>query len=222
MDVIWNEIIKQSDNIRFRQADYFSPYCEAIEGCINEEKDGTKIVSINSFYRYDEIFMPLLEAQINEEEKVFLFDIIMHLATRQELKKGITKKEFSVRMVWDRIENGKYGKRAKSLFDSLDNKYKYIISHGVVVQDEIGESVTLFSKLLIKLLGDGVIYRNKIDKKQVLLYMAKSPSTTEQTLIDMACEFFLPIDFDLRIFEKSSFGIIEFEESMNIDEIVIF
>jgi hypothetical protein len=219
---VWENIIKEPQNLRFVQADYVSPYCEAIEGCIKEEPGGIKKIEINSFYRYDSFFAPLLEGKITDAEKQFLFDILMHLAARLELKNGLTKREFAVRRAWDEIESGAYGKQAKNLFEKLDEDARYLTAQGLVSQNETGESVTLFCNILIRLLSDGVIYKNSVAPKELLLYISRTPSSMESCKIEIAKELFLPLGYQLRIYERDSFGVMGEELSMVMDEIVLF
>lgn len=223
MEEVWTRIIEDQNQIRYKQAGHFSPYCESVADSINQMFDGTTQITINTFYRFDDIFLPLFAREdISESIREWLLDCMMHLLTRLELRSGVDARECATRIKWAQIESGNFGKKLKYLFERLPWDKRYIASWYMEQQENNRESVTMFAKALIGILRDGVLYKDKENPKELLLYIGREENEEFLNEIEFSKEAFLPFGYRLRIFWKSSFGIIGDDRCMQIGDIEIY
>ena len=223
MEEVWERIIEDQTTIRYQQAEHFSPYCESVADSIKQLSDGTTQITMNTFYRFDTIFLPLyVREDISENIREWLLDCMMHLLTRLELRSGVDAKDCATRMKCAQIENGNYGKRLQHLFEMLPREKRYIASWHMVQQEDNRESITMFAKALIGILQDGVLYKDEENPKELLLYIGREEEEMLVNQIEFAKEAFLPFGYQLRIFWKSSFGIIGDDRCMLLDNIEIY
>lgn len=222
MEDIWKRIMDGQENLRYEQADFFSPYCESVIGSIQSLGNIDKI-QMNAFYRYGDIFQQLFRLEDKENPVcIMLYDYMMHLLTRLELRNGVTLNEYGLRQKWRLLEQGAYGTQVQKSFLSFDKDRKYKAAFYVRQHEKMGDSVMLFGKALISILEDGVLYRNDINPKELLLYIGRKQQNMDNAVIDFAREMFLPFHYSLRIFYETSFGIIDDKNCMELEQIEIF
>lgn len=232
MEDIWKRIMKDLNTVRFEQAEFFSPYCESVIGSILPSEDGTDLIRINAFYRYDRIFQQFLAEQGEraedggnvraEQTEKLLYDYLMHLLVRLEVRNGVTQKELRIRSRMKQLEEGRYGERVQSSFRGFEPDLKYKTAFYLVQQERTGESVALFGKVLCDLLSDGVLYKHEINDRELLFYLGRKKRPADTGIIAAAEELFLPFLYTLRVFYETPFGVIENQHCMNINEIEIF
>lgn len=222
MEDIWNRVMEDPATVRFVQADSFSPYCESVVGSIRH--DGSlDVVELNGFYRYGDILHALFAMEGREDGVCqLMFDCLMHLLARLEVRNGVTFSEFRLRRKWDMLAEGQYGEPVRSCFGKMDAPGKYLTAHYLSRQEQMGESVALFAKALIAILGDGIIYKNDRNPKELLLYMGREQGTRDKLAIELCCELFLPFMYSLRVFYEASFGIVDEKDCMELGSIEIF
>lgn len=223
MEDVWKRIIKDQSTVRYEQADFFSPYCESVTGSIKGLSDGSDLIQLNTFYRYDDIFLSLFErTDISEENRKWMLDCMMHLLTRLELRNGVYNEEYLLRTKWHEISAECYGNRLKVLFEKLNDDRRYMASWYLIQQERNGESIALFAKALIGMLGDGVLYRSEENTGELVLYMGKEENDQEKDVMEFAKEAYLPFGCQIRVFWNSIFGIVSDERCMKIGSIEVY
>lgn len=215
----WKRTIDHKEKVRYQQAKVYSPYCEASKNSIKEEREITYI-SVNAFYRYSAIMEPLFAKRgVSEEHKKWLYDIYMHYLTILEWRRGINGQEYEISKIRKDLELGKYGESIAATYELLSREDKYYIAHILYQQQKTRESVMKFSDVLVAVLKDGIVYKNQNQEKQILFYINAKESIKEKNVIDMICELFLPIGYELRVFRETHFGVFGEEQTMMIGEI---
>ncbi len=223
MEEVWNRIIENQATVRYQQAKFFSPYCESVAGSISRLNDGNDLITINSFYRFNDIFLSLFELDnIKNETREWLLDCMMHLLTRLELRGGVNSQEYQVRNKWKEIEKNNYGFKLRMLFEQLTEHKKYMASWFMVQQEKTGGNITLFAKALIGIIQDGVLYKNNEDLKELILYIGREENEQILNEIEFVKEAYMPFDYRLRIFWNHSFGIVDDDRCMQIGNIEIY
>ena len=223
MEEVWKRIIKDQATIRYRQADFFSPYCEASVDSINKLPNGNEEITMNTFYRYDNVFLPLFEREgIAKPTKEWLLDCMMHLLTRLELRNGVNSREYATRVVMDKIEKNDYGKNMGQRFQELDANQQYKAAWFMEQQERNGAGIMLFAKAIIGILQNGVLYKSDENVKELILYMGREENEKDWNAIELAKEAYLPFDYRLRVFWNHSFGIIDNDKCMQIGNIEIY
>ena len=154
MEEIWSRIIQDQSSVRYRQSEFFSPYCESVVGSIKRQPDGTDRITMNTFYRYDDIFIPLFARDdIEESTRDWLLDCMMHLLARLELRNGADRHEYELRIIQKELLEGKYGAGIRELYEKLSDDGKYMAAHMLRQQEQCGESIDLFARALTSILG---------------------------------------------------------------------
>lgn len=215
----WHRTIDNKEKVRYQQAKVYSPYCEASKNSIKEER-GITYLSVNGFYRYSAIMEPLFAKRgVSEEHKGWLYDIYMHYLTILEWRRGINCQEYEINKVRKELEAGKYGESIAETYELLPREDKYYIAHMLYQQQKTRESIIKFSDVLVAVLNNGIVYKNQNQEKQVLFYINSKENIKENKIIDMICELFLPLGYELRVFRETHFGVFGEEQTMRIDEI---
>ncbi|MBO4749966.1 MAG: hypothetical protein J5546_06570 [Lachnospiraceae bacterium] len=219
MEDFWNLSTKNKDKVRYRQSRSYSPYSEFFSDW-RTQKDGLTYLSINAFYRFDEIMEPLFHASsITDAQREWLFDVFMHYLIELEFRSGTTKADVDVHLMMDEIKNGRYRNDMAEIFRELSNKEQYYIAHMAVKQEETGASVLKFAEALSVMLENAIVYKNKHQEKTLLLYVGKRQNAADQRKIDLITELFAPLGYNLTVFWEKHFAVLEEKQTMEIDEI---
>ena len=79
-----------------------------------------------------------------------------------------------------------------------------------------------FRRALLVLFPNAVLYQIKADRKKLLLYLKMDKNKTDERMLQLIEDMFLPVSYHLRVFWKYHFGIIGVDDTMKIDEIAIY
>ena len=219
MESFWNRSARDKENIRYLQAKSYSPYSEFF-GEWMEEKRGITYLTFNAFYRFDDIMEELFgDLEILHDHRDFLFDLYVHCLVEMEFRSGMTQREFAVHDCMGRIAGGKYGEAVAERFLLLDKKEKYYVAHAMLRQEETGASVEKYSEVLTTLLGNAIAYKNKLNVKELLLYVGAKENDKDLKKIEMAQELFQPLGYRLRVFWDRHFSVLDENQTMEIGEI---
>lgn len=222
MEKVWEFLHENSENIRYQQTEYFSPYYEVSKESVKTEMNKTYQVSFNAFYRYEEVFEALFDMDIKDKYKKTLFDCILHYLVCQEFQAGVTKEEYRIRHYWKHMETGRYGEQVQEVFRSLPKEKKHFLARTLYKQSRLQASVYLFANSVTGMLENCVVYRNKIEPTVVLVYIQEKNISNQQKILMALKELFLPLNYTMRIFQEKHFGVIGAEQTMETDEIEIF
>ena len=222
MNKVWEFLHENQEKIRYQQTEYFSPYYEVSEEAIKQREHQTYQVSFNSFYRYEEVFEALFDTSIKEEQKGFLFDCILHYLVYQEFHMGVTKNEYAIRYYWRNMERGIYGKTVQEAFKTLSKEKKHFLARTLYQQSRVQTSVYLFARAVTGLLDNCVVYRNKIEPMIILVYLQEKNISMQQKILMALEELFLPLNYSMRIFQEKHFGVIQAEQTLEMNQIEIF
>ena len=225
IEQVWKKIMTDMNQVEFLQPQEYSPYMEMSELEVTKKNDEKWQIYYNGMYRFEEVFSSLfVSTEVTEEEKAWLYDVFVHYLLQIELRNGFSQKEYQIRQIVHKIHLGNYGMKSKKLFAKLDMNTKYIIAEGIYRQERLGASVELFGEICIKVLGSSVLYKNTIDIKSLILCMSKERIKDELTeaKITLLEQMFLPLDYELSIFEEGTLGVIGEDVTMMPEHMVLF
>lgn len=222
MNRVWEFLYENQEKVRYQQTEYFSPYYEVSLDSIKTGENQTYQVSFNSFYRYEEVFGSLFDTTMKEEYRKVLFDCILHYLVDQEFQLGVTRNEYYIRCCWKDIERGTYGEDIQEIFAVLPKEKKHFLARTLYQQSQLQTSVYLFAKTVTGIMDNCVVYRNKIQPMVILVYIQEKNISFQQKLLMALEELFLPLNYTMRIFHDKHFGVIQAEQTLEIDEIEIF
>ena len=69
---------------------------------------------------------------------------------------------------------------------------------------------------------DSLVYASNETARQVLVYVGVKEEERERQRLEFLRDMFLPINYHVFLFWEHHFGIIDVEETMMVDEMVLF
>ena len=230
MNFLWDIALKaqqqgkREEELLFCQAREYSPFYEQAFSYLNETKVEEAVIELNLLVRFAEIFQYILaedNRQYPEFEK-YLIDAALHMILHADIYHGVSKRDIYIRKLTQEIENGTYWKRAAEEFKLIPFEKRSRIATLVLNQIQTGASVMTFRRALIVLFPNAVLYQIKADRKKLLLYLKMDKNKTDERMLQLIEDMFLPVSYHLRVFWKYHFGIIGVDDTMKIDEIAIY
>lgn len=230
MNFLWDIALKaqqqgkKEEELLFCQAREYSPFYEQAFSYLNETKVEEAVIELNLLVRFAEIFQYILaedNRQYPEFEK-YLIDAALHMILHADIYHGVSKRDIYIRKLTQEIENGTYWKRAAEEFKLIPFEKRSRIATLVLNQIQTGASVMTFRRALLVLFPNAVLYQIKADRKKLLLYLKMDKNKTDERMLQLIEDMFLPVSYHLRVFWKYHFGIIGVDDTMKIDEIAIY
>ena len=216
-----NHQIKAED-YRFVPAKFFSPYMECNPTTLNRISLEDSVVEVNPFYRYEKIFVELLnsnDADQYEELKNFVFDFWIREIYRCERLEGMTRNSLERGELKAELLYGTCGEGAKRALEAFDGEEQDFVSDCLLKLYAGGDELQMFTKCVKKILPEASIYA--LDQKEVLIYAGESETYSIRNKIQWLQFLFLPIGAKTDIFWEKHFGIWGVDESMRLDEVVV-
>ncbi|MBQ2934700.1 MAG: hypothetical protein IJD96_00520 [Lachnospiraceae bacterium] len=230
MNFLWDIALKaqqqgkREEELLFCQAREYSPFYEQAFSYLNETKVEEAVIELNLLVRFAEIFQYILaedNRQYPEFEK-YLIDAALHMILHADIYHGVSKRDIYIRKLTQEIENGTYWKRAAEEFKLIPFEKRSRIATLVLNQIQTGASVMTFRRALLVLFPNAVLYQIKAERKKLLLYLKMDKNKTDERMLQLIEDMFLPVSYHLRVFWKYHFGIIGVDDTMKIDEIAIY
>ncbi|MBQ6996202.1 MAG: hypothetical protein IJN64_17225 [Lachnospiraceae bacterium] len=230
MNFLWDIALKaqqqgkREEELLFCQAREYSPFYEQAFSYLNETKVEEAVIELNLLVRFAEIFQYILaedNRQYPEFEK-YLIDAALHMILHADIYHGVSKRDIYIRKLTQEIENGTYWKRAAEEFKLIPFEKRSRIATLVLNQIQTGASVMTFRRALLVMFPNAVLYQIKADRKKLLLYLKMDKNMTDERMLQLIEDMFLPVSYHLRVFWKYHFGIIGVDDTMKIDEIAIY
>lgn len=230
MNFLWDIALKaqqqgkREEELLFCQAREYSPFYEQAFSYLNETKVEEAVIELNLLVRFAEIFQYILaedNRQYPQFEK-YLIDAALHMILHADIYHGVSKRDIYIRKLTQEIENGTYWKRAAEEFKLIPFEKRSRIATLVLNQIQTGASVMTFRRALLVLFPNAVLYQIKADRKKLLLYLKMDKNKTDERMLQLIEDMFLPVSYHLRVFWKYHFGIIGVDDTMKIDEIAIY
>ncbi|VBB09025.1 Hypothetical protein LUCI_4311 [Lucifera butyrica] len=231
MNYIWDTAIKAArqgiagESITFASGKSYSPYMEMAFDDINTVTlDPRPTVEINPYYRFGDIFHPLLDINFtgHDELKSICFDIIVHFLLFLDCKQGLNKHEYYVQFIrWD-IENGVFGPELKENSSAFTGDELTAVLSSLITLYRTQASLYLFKQVVRRVFHNSIIYYRSEDAPEVLIYLGAYATEINRRKINTLLALFLPLDFAFRLYWEKHFGIIGQEPTMGIDNIILY
>ena len=230
MNYAWEAVLqaekhgRDRDSLRFVQASDPSPYIEVSVMDLNQESPEEDRVEINPLYRLGDVLGQLFDRNIKGYTSLrnVFFDVCMHRIVRLDLREGLSKEDFYHSLIIHDIEEGIYGQTAQrrfSLFSKADRKnivrvYLQLLKTGNYLEE--------FRSVMLRVYPQVFIYENNETAYELLVYLGVEESEAERERTAFLREMFLPMQETVHWFYGHHFGIIGVDETMIMDEMVIF
>lgn len=230
MNYAWEAVLQAEknnidrDTLHFVEAYNPSPYMEVSVIDLNQESPEDDRIEINPIYRLQDVFGTLFDKNIigMEQAREVFFDVCMHYIVQLDLREGLSKEDYYCRRMEDDIRNGRYGAYAKEWFSLFDKTEQKTILRSYLQLLKTGNYPEEFRKVVIRLYPRAYIYENNETVYELLVYLGVEESEQERRRAAFLREMFLSIQETVHWFYEHHFGIIGVDETMTMDEMVIF
>ena len=230
MNFTWDIVLNakrhgtEEQDLFFRPAKECSPWYEQSFPILNETRAEGPEIEYNPQYRFDAMFHDLLREDFTESPafQEYLFDAVSHFLIQVDLHHGLTKRAFYVRCLLREMENGGFGPSIATHLQAVDPDRRERLSSLALTQLQTGSSLLLFRKAVVLLFPDALLYQERYEPKQLLLFIADQKDERLEHHTQLIEELFLPISHRLRVFWEHHFGVIGVEATMHTDNIEIY
>ncbi|QDX92967.1 iron-dependent peroxidase [Brevibacillus laterosporus] len=229
LNYIWDLLIKaersgmEKKDVQFAPAKVSSPYMELSLVNLNAiEIDQT--IEINPYYRFYEIFRDLFDPNIETDVELrnSLFDILIHFLAEIDLMQGMNKREYYIRFLQKDLEAGVFGVSVKDNIHLFNKEEREMIASNLLRLYETGEAVYLLKDTTKKVFTRSTIYANCEEKDELLFYIGQPETPIARAKIELIKDLFLPVRFSTELYWSYHFGIMEVEETMQVDYIALY
>lgn len=230
MNYAWEVVLqaeknnRDRDTLRFVEAKAPSPYIEVSMEDLNLEAPEEDRVELNPLYRFEDVFGRLFDKNVEEmaQTREIFFDVCMHYITQLDLREGLSKEDFYCELVAGDLKKGKYGVIAAKRFAFFDRAEQKVILRSYLQLLKTGNYLEEFRKIVKRLYSQAILYENNETAQELLVYLGVKESDKEREKAAFLVEMFLPIQTAVYFFYEHHFGIIDVDETMMMDEMVIF
>lgn len=239
MNYIW-ELTLMADRegiseelFRYIHASQASPYQELAIDILNlhslgevysETNDAAFPVEVNALYRFAREFSKIFDLNVTELEqsREIFFDVCMHYMTRIDLLSGMSKYEYYLKFLEEDIEEARFGDKISERFNYFSLKEKDVILSSLFDLYRTGHYLEEFKHAVAAIYRGAIIYESTDSANELLVYLGKQETKQEQNRISLLIDLFLPLQESVHIFYDRHFGIIDVDETMKLDEMVLF
>lgn len=222
MGYIWEEY--KEDNFYYFPQGRQSYYLEVWR------KNGKRI-PINPYYRFTEVFFPLLLGDDGEKMKCIkdryqrkpIFEEIFNLITHQlailDRLNALSLEDIKMSLLIDEILSNQYGEEVKLMISGLQFDDLYIILKELVKWRETGEREILFDEVLQLLFQKVIIYKENTEGK-ILVYIEEIRNDYKEKLVNLVLFLFADMELMIEVFfANEHFGIIGNDSTMKVGKI---
>ncbi|MCE5285302.1 MAG: hypothetical protein LLG02_05600 [Pelosinus sp.] len=231
MNYIWDMAIKaarhgiKTKDITFSCSKSYSPYMELAFEDINTTALRPPVtIEINPYYRFCSIFQALTDINFvgQQELRAVLFDIIVHDLLFLDCQQGLTKWEYYGKFILYDIKNGVFGPKVKDNMSAFTiDELDFVLSN-IITLYRTQASLYLFKKVVRMIFAGSIIYYRSEDTPEMLIYLGVKETKNNRRKINALLALFMPMGFAFRIYWEKHFGIIDYEQTMGIDNIIIY
>lgn len=230
MNFIWDIVLNakrygtEEQELFFCPAQESSPWYEQSFSILNEDKAKGPEIEYNPLYRFDALFHYLLKKDLDEspEFRSYLFDAVSHFLVQTDLHHGLSKREYYIRRLLREMEEGEYGSEVAQCIQFVDPDKRERLTALALTQLQTGSNLLLFRKAVLVLFPNALLYQERTDPKQILLYVGIPKTEALEHGVQLIEALFLPVCFRLRTFWAHHFGVVGINAVMKLDQIEIY
>ncbi len=230
MNYAWEVVLqaekdnRDRDELCFVEAKDPSPYIEVSLTDLNMEVLEENKIEINPLYRFQDLFGTLFNRNVEgmDKSREIFFDVCMHYITQLDLREGISKEDYYCSLFTEELRKGSYGKKAErrfALFKKLEQKG---IMRALLQLFRTGNYLEEFRKVVMRIYPYAILYENNEGAQELLVYLGVKETYEEREKAAFLIDMFLPLQETVHIFYEHHFGIIDVDETMIMDEMIIF
>lgn len=208
--------------IRFVHARKGSAYTELAFPCLNQTWL-EKAVEVNTYYRFYSIFKEMFPPEQSEFSKLrdSLTNVVLHMLTQNDVMRGMTREDYYKKLLADEVMKGGFGDMAVKVFCDMNKKEQERLLSGWLNSFRVGSALPVFLDMVHGLVDDNIVYLSNKNPNEILIYTGLKKNQKLEQRIKFLTDTFLDIKYHVEVFYEHHFGIIDIEETMQIDKIAI-
>lgn len=212
------------EDVRYVPVKTGSPYTEITMETINSKGLEDKTVKINPLYRLSKEFSSLFDINLEgyETTRRLLFGIFMQYLIQIDLRQGLSKQEYALRFLLGDLLEGVCGTQAGRVVEHFDKDKLRRLLRLILKLYQCGSSIYLFKEVMRCMYPDSLVYASNEAVRQVLIYIGVEENAMERERLEFLQDMFLPINYQVFLFWEHHFGIIDVDETMELDQMVLF
>ncbi len=230
MNYVWEGVLEAEKEgidrgeLRFVEAVNPSPYMELSMTDINLKAPEQKTIEVNPLYRLKPVFGQLFDRNITGMRKLrdIFFDVCVHYVVQLDLREGLSREDYYYEIIRGDILNGCYGRRAGEGFLLFGKEGQKTVSRFYLQLLKTGNYKETFKRAVVKLYPGAIVYEENERDKELLVYLGVKETEEERGRAGFLQEMFLPMQEKVYFFYENHFGIIGVDETMELDEMVLF
>jgi len=201
-----------------RVSPYLELQAESLHGNGTYE-DGTARLDVNPYVRFFSVFDPLLTPDNlgYEEFDRALSDIILHYLADLDIKMGMCRHDFHIRLLMRDLEHGVYGGLAQlAAFTGME---KRVIAEWLICFYQTGDGPGSLSGAVHALQPLCEIYIR--EGEEFVFYMREPQDETEERRIQFLIRLFLPLACSCTIHWTQTYGVLGYGETMQMEDFIL-
>lgn len=212
------------EELRFKPVRNGSPYTEVVLETINSSRMEQPVVEVNPLYRFAEEFSEVFDVNLTgyETSRELFFDIVMHYMVQLDLRQGLSKQEYALRFLLTDLLEGVCGSQAARVVRHFEKEKLRRLLRLILKLYQCGSSIYLFKEVMRCMYPESLVYASNEAVRQVLVYVGVKEQEEERERLEFLQDMFLPINYQVFLFWEHHFGIIDIDETMELDEMVLF
>lgn len=230
MNYLWEVALRSDDyeipreSLRYVPAKSCSPYIEASFVDLNTLVPEEHEIEANPLYRFATVFGTLFDINLTAcpKTRAMFFDVCMQYIIQIDLRQGLSTSEYYLRFILRDILGGVYGVRAAQAVRLFTPKELRSVLTCMLTLYRCSVSVTLFRRIMRALYPESLVYLNNDLFREILIYIGVKETKDEREKIEFILSIFLQVNYTTHLFWEHHFGIIDVEETMLLDEMVLF
>ena len=212
MSYIWQNY--GTDKDFYIEENPLSPYLEV--GNATENKIG-----VNPVPRFYKIFAPFFKTNLSEKNFDAVKNILFHYLAQLDLKSGKHLTSFLESELDKEIRENIFGAWAKEIYLSLAENERRIFLIYFQRHESAQGLKNFFFQAVEQFFPKSKFYFHKPEKK-FLICLPYSETEHRKNLLDLLIFFLFDIGVEYEFFWNCHFGIIGENETMHLDEVVIY
>lgn len=212
------------EDIRYVPVRNGSPYTEITMETINSKGLENKRVEVNPLYRFSGEFSSLFDINLEgyETTRQLFFEVTIQYLIQLDLRQGLSKQEYALRFLLHDLLEGVCGSQAAQVLKQFEKAKTRRLLRLILKLYQCGSSIYLFREVMRCMYPESLVYASNEAVRQVLVYIGVKETERERERLEFLQDMFLPINYQVFLFWEHHFGIIDVDETMWMDEMVVF
>lgn len=212
------------EQLRFIPVEDGSPYAETVREMLNAQELEAAEVEVNPLYRFAGVFAAMFDKNLEayQQTREAVFRVFMQYMVQLDLRQGLSRQEYAVGFLLRDILSGVCGVDAAQAILTFEEEKMRQLLRLILKLYRCGSSVSLFREVMRFLYPDSLVYASNDEVRELLIYVGVKETEEERKKLEFLQGIFLTINYRVFLFWEEHFGIIDVDETMELEHMVLF